>query len=80
MQLPGCPVFLVIRGLLVDLALAVAVAITARLVTLLAGWLHERHRSARAYEMARRLPQGSRYVENSAYMAIEIGRQSRKQG
>jgi hypothetical protein len=57
----------------VDFVLGVAVAVTARLVALLIVWLRERHRSARASEMARRLPSGSRYIENDAYVMIEIG-------
>jgi hypothetical protein len=57
----------------VDLVLAVAVAMTTRLVALLIVWIHQRQRSARAYEMVRRLPAGSRYIENNAYVMIEIG-------
>lgn len=56
-----------------DVAFPVAVAVAARLVTLLIVWLHERHRSARAMEMARRLPPRSRYVEGTTYVMIEIG-------
>jgi hypothetical protein len=57
----------------VDVAFAVAVAVAARLVTLLVVWLREHHRSARAVEMARRLPPKSRYVEGTTYVMIEIG-------
>jgi hypothetical protein len=57
----------------VDVAFAVTVAVAARLVTLLIVWVHERHRSARAMEMARRLPPGSRYVEGATHVMIEIG-------
>jgi hypothetical protein len=58
----------------VDVALAAAaVAITANLTSAYVTWIHERHRSARVYEMAHRLPPGSRYAENTGRATIEIG-------
>jgi hypothetical protein len=57
----------------VDVALAAVVAITVNLTTVYVAWIHERHRSARVYEMARRLPLGSRYAENAGRATIEIG-------
>ena len=62
------------RRPIVEVVLAAAVAVTARLVAFLVVWLREHHRSARAYEMTRRLPPGSSYVEDGVYVRIDIGK------
>jgi hypothetical protein len=64
----------------VDLALGAAVAMTAHLATVLIVWVRERSRSARACEMARRLPAGSRYTESSAHVIIEVGTMNLRAG
>ncbi len=56
-----------------EIALGAAVAVATRLVALLIVWIHERHRSARAAEMARCLPPGSRYIEDASRVMIEVG-------
>jgi hypothetical protein len=60
-------------GWVVDLMLGVVAAVVTRLVAVLIIWIRERHRSARAAEMAGRLPPGSRYVEDDKRMLLEIG-------
>lgn len=59
---------------MVDVAFGFALAVAGRLVALVIVWIRERHRSARAAEMAQHLPSGSRYIEGTTYVMIEVGR------
>lgn len=58
---------------MVDLMLGVVAVVATHLVAVLIVWIRERHRSARASEMAGRLQPGSRYVEDDKRMILEIG-------